>query len=553
LFRGWLALGGVGGATEAPARHGIVATVHPLATDAALAAMRQGGNAVDAAIAAALTLGVVDGHDSGIGGGCFLVIRLADGGIVAIDGRETAPAAATRNMFVRQGKADAALSQTGALAAGVPGALAAYAHAVAQHGKLPLRAHLNAAARVAEDGFVLNRGYAVRLKESASDLARFPASRAVLLHPDGSPLKAGDRLRQPDLAATYRAIAEHGLDWFYRGPFARAAADWLRQHGGRLRAQDFAAYQVRLRAPLRSTYRDLEIVGFPPPSSGGVHVAQILNMLEHFDVPRLGPGSADFVHVAAEAMKRAFADRAHWLGDPDFAPVPVGLIAKGYAAQLAGQISLHRARAVPGHGEPPGASSHTFERHTTHFSAADASGVWVAGTATINTSFGSKIVVPGTGVLLNNEMDDFSAQPGVTNYFGLIGAEANSVAPGKRPLSSMAPTLVLREGVPILALGAAGGPTIISQVALAIVNVVDFRMDLRAALAQPRFHHQWQPDELRIERRMAPGVRRTLSVRGHKVKTVKSLAAIQAVGLDGSGKGFAGAHDPNVEGKTAGW
>jgi gamma-glutamyltranspeptidase/glutathione hydrolase len=253
-------------------------------------------------------------------------------------------------------------------------------------------------------------------------------------------------------------------------------------------------------------------------------------------------------------MKLAFADRAHWLGDPDFAPVPRGLVDKGYAAQLAKKIDLKKTTPVPQHSTPPNSTSDVFSKHTTHFSAADAEGNWVACTATINTSYGSKVVVPGTGVVLNNEMDDFSAQPGVANYFGLVGAEANAVAPGKRPLSSMSPTIVLRNGKPILSVGAAGGPTIITQTLLAIIHTVDFGCDPAEALAQPRFHQQWSPDELRIEKKFPPEVRRELERRGHKLKEFDAIGACQAVGLARDGKTFLGAHDPRVtDGKAAGF
>jgi gamma-glutamyltranspeptidase/glutathione hydrolase len=267
----------------------------------------------------------------------------------------------------------------------------------------------------------------------------------------------------------------------------------------------------------------------------------------------MGAGSPDFVHVVTEALKLAFADRAHWLGDPDFTPVPRGLISKEYAAQLAKRIHLDTAQPVPRHATPDHAAQNVFGKHTTHFSTADAAGNWVACTATINTSFGSKVVVPGTGVFLNNQMDDFALQPGVTNYFGLLGSAANAVAPGKRPLSSMSPTIVLQDGQPILAVGAAGGPTIISQVLLTLLYSLDFGMDLDAALAAPRFHHQWQPDELKIEKRAGEGIIRALKQRGHKVVPVNSLGVTQAVARGSDGKDFIGAHDPRVDGKAASW
>lgn len=513
--------------------------------------MKQGGNAIDAAVAAALTLGVVDGHNSGIGGGCFLLIHRANGSVVAIDGRERAPAAATRNMFLREGRVAPRLSETGALAIGTPGALAAYDHAVRRYGRLPLKTHLLAAAQIAEQGFTLEPGYAARLAGASAELKQFQSARAIFLRPDGEPWRAGELLVQPDLAGTYRQIAREGANWFYRGAFARATEQWMRANGGLMTARDFRRYEIKLRDPIRTTYRGCEIIGFPPPSSGGVHVAEILNVLEHFDLKTLGANSAEFVHVVTEAMKLAFADRAHWLGDPDFVRVPRGLVEKSYAAKLAKQIRLDRATPVPKHGTPDRADKDIFSKHTTHFSTADAEGNWVACTATINTTFGAKVVIPGTGVVMNNEMDDFAAAPGTANHFGLVGAEANAVAPLKRPLSSMSPTIVLRDGRPILSVGAAGGPTIISQTLLAIVHTIDFEQPVEAALAQPRFHHQWQPDELKIERKIGEDVIRELERRGHRVAPVDSLGAAQAVAHEGTG--FSGAHDPRVSGQALGW
>ena len=530
----------------------MVASVHPLATDAGVEAMRQGGNAIDAAVAIALTLGVVDGHNSGLGGGCFLLVRLADGSLVAIDGRETAPAAATRDLFVREGKGDARLSQTGALASGIPGSLAAYEYASSRYGKLPLATHLRVASELAARGFNLDRTYAQRLAATAADLGRFEASRAVFFKPDGGVPSAGELLLQPDLANTYQAIAEQGLGWFYGGPFAERTAAWMKANGGRMTVQDFRGYEIKVREPVRTTYRGYDIIGFPPPSSGGVHVAQILNILQQFNLRKLGAGSADLVHVVAEAMKLAFADRAYWLGDPDFASVPRGLVGAGYGARLARKIQRQRATAVEGHDTPEGAATDLFGKHTTHFSTADAEGNWVAGTATVNTSFGSKVVIPGTGVLLNNQMDDFSIQAGVANAFGLVGAEANAVAPGKRPLSSMSPTIVLKAGRPVLSLGAAGGPTIISQTVLTLIYVIDFGMPLDRALAQPRFHHQWRPDELVLERKAGESIVRELERRGHRVRVVEALGATQAVAFDAKPGLFSGAADPRGEGRAGG-
>ena len=537
---------------SASGKNAAVATVHPLASAAALQAIRDGGNAVDAAVSAALTLGVVDGHNSGIGGGCFMLIRLPDGTVTAIDGREQAPGAATRDMFLRDGKADTRLSQNGALAIGVPGSLAAYELACRKYGKLTLAHHLNVAADLADNGFAVTKTLAERMSASAGELRKFPGSRAALLKADGSSYAAGELFRQPELAKSYRTIASEGIGWFYGGKFAGTTEAWMKSNGGLVTAKDFKSYELKLREPIRTTYRGYEIVGFPPPSSGGVHVAQILNILEPFNLRKMKAGSADFIHVVTEAMKLAFADRAYWLGDPDFAPVPRGLIAKDYGAQLAKQIDMKQARIVASHGKPERSEADLFGKHTTHFSTADAQGNWVACTATINTTFGSKVVIPGTGIVMNNQMDDFSIEPGTANYFGLVGAEANAIAPGKRPLSSMSPTLVMKDGQPVLSVGAAGGPTIITQTLLALVNWIDFQMPLAKALAQPRFHHQWMPDELRIEDDTPEKAQAELLRRGHLSKLVGPFGATQATEQKKHGGALIGQADPRGQGVSLG-
>lgn len=532
------------------AENGIIATVHPAGTDAAIEVFKKGGNAIDAAVAAGLTLGVVDGSNAGIGGGCFILVRRPNGEVFAIDGRETAPAAAHPDMYLVDGKGDTSLSQTGPLASGVPGAVAAYALAVERFGNLPLSDHLEPGARIAEEGFILRERNERAIARLADTFRQFEGSRAVFFDENGEPFKAGDLFRQTDLAKTYRGIAEHGIDYFYRGPVSEKIAAWMAENGGIMTEKDFADYRAPFREPVKSFYRGNTIYGMPPSSSGGVHVAQILNILEHFEISELE--EADRVHVIAEAMKLAFADRAHWLGDADFVDVPKGLAAPEYGALLAERIEMEKAIEVPSHSYPPGWENDLFSRHTTHFSAADSEGNWVAITATVNTGFGSKVIVPGTGVVLNNEMDDFSIQPGVPNAFGLIGGEANKVEGGKRPLSAMSPTIVLDpEGQPFFSVGAAGGPTIITQTVLAIIGVVDLEMDVGAALAQPRFHTQWVPKTLRIDRRFADEVIEDLKSRGHEVRLVNGIGVSQAVARDN--EGFVGAHDPRVEGKVGGF
>ena len=529
----------VGQAAE-EARRGMVAAVHHLASEAGVEIMRQGGNAVDAAVVTGLVLGVVDSHNSGLGGGCFMLIRLPSGEVMALDGRETAPAASTPDMFVRNGHAVDELSRTGALAVGVPGQVAVFHEAVKRYGKLPWKVHCEMAAKIAEDGFLVSRANAGRIAAVAKDLATFPSSRAIFLHADGTPLKEGEIHKQPELAKTLRALGAGGPDWFYRGPFAQATAKWMRENSGLITEADFAAYTFKRRTPIESTYHGRRIVGMPPPSSGGVHVAQILNILE-----AKGPiRAADAPHVVAEAMKLAFADRAFWLGDPAFTKVPRGLADKDYGQSLAAKIDVAKVTKVKDHGTPPRADEHVFEKHTTHFSAADAAGNWVACTSTINTSYGSKVVIPGTGVVLNNQMDDFVSEPGAPNAFGLVGAEANLPAPGKRPLSSMSPTIVFEGDRPVLAIGAAGGPTIISQTLLALLHILDEGDTPAQALARSRFHQQWSPDELRVEKSMPEAMKADLRRRGHVLNEVEAIGSTQAVAQPAKDGPFVGAHDP---------
>lgn len=525
--------------------HGAAATVRREATDAAIATMQQGGNAIDGAVAAALTLGIVDGANSGIGGGCFMLIRTAGGEVVALDGREMAPAGASRNMFVRNGKVEPELSLTGPLAIGIPGALAAYDYALKKYGRKKLAEHLSAAADLSEKGFIIDDAFYSRMNGSVSEMKRFEAARRIFLHEDGTPKLAGERLVQLDLASSYRKIASAGIGWFYQGEFPKMTQRWMKKNGGIITAADFSNYRLRRREPLHTTYRGYDIYGFPPPSSGGVHVSEILNVLENFPVSSLRPHSPELIHLVSEAMSLAFADRAFWLGDPDFTKVPRGLISKNYAAELAKEINAEKATHEPQHHTPTDSGSNLFGKHTTHFSVADSEGNWVACTATINTTFGSKVVIPGTGIVMNNQMDDFAAQPGVPNFFGLVGAEANAVGPKKRPLSSMSPTIVEKDGKPILSVGAAGGPTIISQTLLALINTIDFKMPLSNALAEPRWHHQWRPDQITIEKSISKETQEILKARGHTVILTDSLGAAQAVGIDAGG--FVAEHDPRIK------
>jgi gamma-glutamyltranspeptidase/glutathione hydrolase len=480
-----------------------------------------------------------------------MLARLPDGTLFALDGREMAPAAAHRDMYLRDdGSADTSASRTGARAPGIPGSLPAYQQALAKHGKMPLATHLKRAAEVAERGFRIDKKYAGRLRGEAESLSTFAGPTSAFLHQDGTVLEAGEALVQADLARTYRSLAEHGLAWFYEGEFAEKTAAWMSANGGVITAKDFSNYRIRERTPLRTTYRGHEIIGFPPPSSGGTHVAQILNILENFDLA--AQDEIDRLHLIIEAMKLAFADRAHWLGDADHVPVPVsGLISKAYARQLAARIDPAKASPDPIHGEPGPFAGDSAEKHTAHFTAVDQDGCWVACTATLNTSFGSKVVIPGTGVLLNNQMDDFSIKPGVANAFGLVGAEANAIAPGKRPLSSMSPTIVLRDGKPFLTVGAAGGPTIITQSLLTIINCIDRKLPLLDAVRTPRVHHQWKPATVSIERGLDPGIYAGLEKRGHTLLLTSSTGTCQAISYDETMHVFTAVSEPRGLGAAA--
>ncbi|WP_347331240.1 gamma-glutamyltransferase [Marinimicrobium locisalis] len=523
---------------------GAVATVQPRATEAAMKAYAQGGNAIDAAVAAALTLGVVDGHNSGIGGGLFAVVHWADGRVEAIDGREMAPAGAHRDMYVRDGEYHPELSKRGPLAVGIPGSVAAFDYMMEKGGKGSLAQHLRAAADLAENGFAIDGIFARRLKRHAEDLRAYPGTAAIFLDPEGQPWPIGHRLKQPDLADTYRSIAQKGTSYFYGGGFARAVGQWMEKNDGLITREDFDAYKLIRRRPVVSEYRGYKVYGFPPPSSGGVHVAQMLNILEGYDLSELS--EADRYHLLAEVMKLAFADRAYWLGDPAFAEVPKGLISDAYANTLRARVSLKETSSVPDHSTPPKAQEELFGKHTTHIATADQEGNWVAITSTVNTNFGSKVVVPGTGVVLNNQMDDFSAQPGEPNAYGLIGAEANSIAPGKRPLSSMSPTVLTRDGKPVLTLGAAGGPTIITQVLQTLVNHIDLGMGLEDAMRMPRIHHQWRPDELFVEKPLIEPLREALREKGHSLRQLGDYGSTQAIELNERGE-FISVAEPRLE------
>lgn len=516
---------------------GAVATVHPKATELAVKTLEEGGSAADAAIAAALALGVVDGFNSGIGGGLFAITRWADGSIEAIDGRETAPAAAKRDMYLVDGKVNPDLSRSGALASGIPGSVAAFAHMHTKAGKVPLGQIYNQAATLADQGFGLSPHYNFRVNRVKETLAKYPESAALLLDSKGNSWPVGHHLKQPALANTYRQIGRHGADWFYSKNgfngqgFGQKVEQWMQANAGNIKASDFQHYELKIREPIRTRAFGLEVVGFPPPSSGGIHIAQMLALLENAGWEETGPNEQ--LNLMAQAMRLAFADRSEWVGDPGFVNVPDWLLSKAYLSKRAGLLARKPPLPKVGPGIPPEAyaaeAEASFNKHTTHLVVADRFGNWVSMTSTVNTTFGSKVLVPGTGVFLNNQMDDFVAQPGVPNAYGLVSNEYNAIAPGKRPLSSMSPTLILKDGQPLLALGAAGGPMIINQVLQTILRNQVLGMPLDEAMYAPRLHHQWQPDTLYVEKTLATEQRTYLNQAGHTLKDMWFEGSTNAV------------------------
>ncbi|MCB9868377.1 MAG: gamma-glutamyltransferase [Planctomycetes bacterium] len=537
--------------TVARGKHGAVVSAEPRASQIGLAVLRRGGNAIDAAVAVALALAVTHPQAGNLGGGGFMLIRTADGKITALDFREVAPGRAHRDMYLRRdGSVDPGLSRYGALAGGVPGSPAGLLAAHAKFGSRPLAELAAPAIALARGGFEVDHFLAAALRAEDEVLRRFPSTVSVFFR-DGRPLRQGERLVQRDLAKTLERLAERGFDGFYKGSTAALFAADQKKTGGWISEADLAGYRVAWREPLRGRYRDREIVSMPPVSSGGIALLQMLHVLEGFDLRASGIHSSLTIHRMAEAMKLAYADRARWLGDPAFYAVPAaGLVSKEYAAKQRAKISDDRAAEVR-HGVPPGAKE---SGDTTHFSVVDPAGNAVSCTTTINSLFGSGMVVAGTGVLLNNEMDDFSAKPGVPNQFGLVGGEANAVAAGKRMLSSMTPTLVLRDGKLEMVLGSPGGGRIINTVLQVILNVVDHRLPLEHAVRAPRVHHQWKPDHLFFERAgLSTDVREGLAKRGHRfAKRPMSIGRCQAIRIlpDGTRIGVA---DPRSGGAAVAW
>ena len=483
---------------EVRGKTGMVASRSALASQVGADILRRGGNAIDAAVATGFALAVTYPSAGNIGGGGFMVIRLADGTLVTNDHRERAPAGADHDMFLDgDGDPIEGLSTHSHLAVGVPGSVAGLLDVHERYGKLARPDVIDPAIALARDGFPLDDDLAGQFRRQLPRLERYEASRAVFAKPDGSPFASGEHFVQKDLAATLERIREEGHDGFYRGRTAELLVAEMRRGEGLITLEDLASYRSVWREPIRGAYRGHEIVSMPPPSSGGVLLVQMLNMLEPHDIKGLGYGSAAAIHRMIEAERRAYADRAHHLGDTDFYPTPIDtLIDKAYAAERFADFDPTRATrsADIGWGTIPNESP-----DTTHVSVMDAAGNAVAYTTTLNLSYGAKIVVPGAGFLLNNEMDDFSIKPNTPNSYGLLGDEANAIAPGKRMLSSMTPTIVLRDGEPVLVTGSPGGSTIITTVLQVVMNVIDHGMDLSDAVGKPRFHHQWQPDRVMVE------------------------------------------------------
>jgi gamma-glutamyltranspeptidase / glutathione hydrolase len=538
------------------ARSGMVASSHPLATQVGVEVLRRGGNAVDAAVAVALALAVVLPWAGNIGGGGFMLVRLADGRAAAIDYRETAPAAAHRNVYLdAKGELIPEASLVGYRAAGVPGTPAGLDLALRRFGTMKWADLVEPARRLAADGFAVDVHEARRLAgEPGARLAKFEDSRKIFLRGGDRPYAEGEVLKQPELAATLARMQRSGPREFYEGETARLIAADMKANGGLITLEDLKGYAAKEREPLRASYRGNEIITMPPPSSGGIALIQMLRTLEPFDLASMGFGSSEVIHLEVEAMRRAFADRAEYLGDPDFVKVPVaGLLSPKYIADRAASIDPKRAStsAEVRAGEPARYES----TDTTHFTVVDRDGNVASNTYTLNDYYGSGVVAKGTGVLLNDEMDDFAAKPGTPNLFGLIQGERNAVGPGRRPLSSMTPTIVARGGTLWFAVGSPGGPTIINTVLQTVVNVVDFKMNIQQAIDAPRVHHQWMPDEILHEPfGLAPDVQQALRARGHKlVDEPRGIGDAQGVMIEDRTGVRLGAADARGGGSAAGY
>jgi gamma-glutamyltranspeptidase/glutathione hydrolase len=537
------------------AANGIVVGPVPRASSIGAEVLRGGGNAIDAGVAVALALSVTYPLAGGLGGGGFLLYRATGPEYHALDFRETAPTDLGSELFLDEdGRPIPGLSLKSGLAVGVPGTVAGLAEAHRRWGSRPWAELVGPAILLAEEGFPIDPWLAFTLSDSAEKLLADPEARKIFA-PAGRVLQEGELLVQTERAQTLRQIAETGPEGFYRGPVADSIVATVRRAGGVLAGEDLGGYQPKMREPIAGSYRGYRVVTFPPPSSGGVALLQMLGTLERYDLRSAGPGSSLAVHLMAEIERRAFADRARWLGDPDFIEVPVlRLLDPSYLARRA--ATIRPDRATPSRSISPGDVLPGGTGETLHFSVADRSGGAAAFTMTLNQWYGTGIVAPGTGVLLNNEIDDFSIAPGSPNTYGLTGGEANGIFAGKRPLSSMAPTIVERPGGgprPALIIGTPGGSTIPTTILQVLVNVIDHGMEIQEAVDAPRFHHQWQPDEIRHEQRALPAdVMVNLVARGHSLKpSERPLGNANVIALDPEGA-WLGAADPRRRGAAAG-
>lgn len=533
-------------------KQGMVASEQELATQVGVEILQQGGNAVDAAVAVGFALAVVLPNAGNIGGGGFMVLHDGKSGEnFTVDFREMAPSKASRDMYLdEQGNVVDGKSLYTHFAVGVPGTVAGMEYALKKWGSLPLEKVIAPAIKLAEEGFIVSNTLAATLQEETETLGKWESSKKIFFKND-RPLVAGERLVQADLANSLRQIAQQGAKAFYEGEIAQKIVAEMEKHNGLITLEDMKGYQSVERKPIVGEYRGYKIVTMPPPSSGGIHLVQILNMLENYSLADSGSNSAETIHYLAETMKLAYADRSEYLGDPDFVKIPVtGLTSKDYAKELIKAIDPDKAR--PAAEIKPGKPQPYESDQTTHYSVMDKAGNAVAVTYTLNLNFGSGIVAEGTGILLNNEMDDFSAKPGVANAFGLIGGDANAVEGKKRPLSSMTPTLVLKNDKPWLVTGSPGGARIITTVLQSILNTIDHGMNPAEAIVTPRVHHQWLPDELRVEEGLSPDTLKLLVERGHKISEKAPMGRIQIIqALD---DGFYGYSDPrNPDGKTQGF
>ncbi|MXW22192.1 MAG: gamma-glutamyltransferase [Candidatus Dadabacteria bacterium] len=537
-------------AEPASLRNGMIVSEERVATLVGLSVLKEGGNAVDAAVAMGFALAVTYPRAGNLGGGGFMLVHLGKTGrTVAIDYREKAPLKATRNMFLDEKReVNIERARHSVYSSGVPGTVAGLSLALEKYGTMPLEKVIAPAIRLAEEGFAVSAELRESLLGAKERMKKSAESMDVFFRKDGEPPREGEILRQKNLAWSLKQISRNGPQAFYRGAIAKKITAYMKNKGGLITKMDLASYEAVAREPVTGNYRGYKIYSMPPPSSGGVLLIGMLNILEHYPLQQYGHNSARYVHVLSETMKLAYADRSEYLGDPDFSPVPTEqLISKQYAKRLANRINPEKA--TPSRYVKPGSPVSVQDANTTHFTVADRFGNVVSNTYTLNFSYGSGLAVPETGILLNNEMDDFSAKPGAPNAYGLTGGEKNSIAPGKRMLSSMTPTIVLKDGELFLATGSPGGSRIITSVLQVILNMIDHKMNIREATSAPRVHHQWFPDILYVEKEAGENLAAELRKKGYEAKRTGPIGRTQSVSrVNGV---FHGAADPRHPGGLA--